>query len=152
MGHHLGHAKKLSQKLQRAIAETRTQYPDRALPLFQGKPAGGDSAYRSDDSNDVRPARKGEGNIATGTASTKRKYRRHPKVCFHGHPLKHAYSLTMTSLTSMPPNGRLQHMSSSRTVRTRPMSMPESRSPVSRNARGTEGTRAIIYGDCQGRR
>ncbi|PSN65557.1 hypothetical protein BS50DRAFT_589950 [Corynespora cassiicola Philippines] len=73
----LGHRR----KLQRAIAESRGQSSDRPLPFSIAKGASADGSYRSDDS---APESKGGQGVtsAAGTAgtSTKRKYRRHPKV------------------------------------------------------------------------
>lgn len=71
----------LDQKLQRAIAESRGQSADRPLPAALGKAASVDGAYRSgDDSGTEGKGKQGEGAAAGATTSTKRKYRRHPKV------------------------------------------------------------------------
>ncbi|KAF3006024.1 hypothetical protein E8E13_010662 [Curvularia kusanoi] len=75
----LGHRR----KLQRAIAESRGQSSDRPLIFAATRGGSAEGAYRSDDStNESRHKQApntGEGN--TGV-STKRKYRRHPKVSF----------------------------------------------------------------------
>ncbi|KAJ4380273.1 hypothetical protein N0V86_004583 [Didymella sp. IMI 355093] len=68
----LGHRR----KLQRAIAESRGQSSDRPLAIAPARGASAEGSYRSDDSANEAKA-KGEGNPGT---STKRKYRRHPKV------------------------------------------------------------------------
>ena len=68
------------QKLQRAIAESRGQPPDKALVADSRK---GSVADRSDDSGaeprDSSTRGTGHGSSAPGSG-TKRKYRRHPKV------------------------------------------------------------------------
>lgn len=77
----LGHRR----KLQRAIAETRGQFHERALNPIRGKASSVDGSYRSDESaSETKTAKKGESSaIAGGNTSTKRKYRRHPKPDEH---------------------------------------------------------------------
>ncbi|OCL08955.1 hypothetical protein AOQ84DRAFT_31351 [Glonium stellatum] len=77
----LGHRR----KLQRAIAETRGQFHERALNLVRGKASSVDESYRSDESaSETKPTKKGEAStVAGGSTSTKRKYRRHPKPDEH---------------------------------------------------------------------
>ncbi|KAF2185117.1 hypothetical protein K469DRAFT_779923 [Zopfia rhizophila CBS 207.26] len=80
----LGHRRTPPQKLQRAIAESRGQAPDRPLPTALGKATSIDGSYRSDDSAPESKGKPGEP-TTSGTAgtSTKRKYRRHPKPDEH---------------------------------------------------------------------
>ena len=68
------------QKLQRAIAESRGQSSDRPLTITPARGASVEGTYRSDDS--ATESKSKQGQIADGTVSTstKRKYRRHPKV------------------------------------------------------------------------
>lgn len=69
------------QKLQRAIAESRGQPPDKALVADSRK---GSVADRSDDSGaeprDASARGTGHGSSSAPGSGTKRKYRRHPKV------------------------------------------------------------------------
>jgi hypothetical protein len=73
------------QKLQRAIAESRGQPIERALVLEHGKVAAPDAGYQSDDSMAEVKESSGQATPAEQSnplsAGTKRKYRRHPKVC-----------------------------------------------------------------------
>jgi hypothetical protein len=77
-----------AQKLQRAIAESRGQPPDKALAADSRK---GSVADRSDDSGAEPRDSSARGGTGHGSSSapgsgTKRKYRRHPKVnstCTH---------------------------------------------------------------------
>jgi hypothetical protein len=70
------------QKLQRAIAEARGYSADRALP-GHGRKTSFDTSYRTDDSaaENADSRKPPSGAPATGSAGTKRKYRRHPKAC-----------------------------------------------------------------------
>jgi hypothetical protein len=77
----LGHRR----KLQRAIADSRGQPPERALQPESSKTLTGDGAYRSDDSGgETKESSGGRATPAAplnsaATGGTKRKYRRHPK-------------------------------------------------------------------------
>ncbi|KAF1945440.1 hypothetical protein EJ02DRAFT_44340 [Clathrospora elynae] len=73
----LGHRR----KLQRAIAESRGQSTDHPLPTGLVRPGSAGEIYRSDDSG---PESKNKpSTTGVGGASTKRKYRRHPKADDH---------------------------------------------------------------------
>ncbi|KAF2090840.1 hypothetical protein K490DRAFT_62167 [Saccharata proteae CBS 121410] len=76
----LGHRR----KLQRAIAETRGQLADHAVPSLQGAPSV-DGSYRSDESASEAKIlkRRDPSAVGAGGGSTKRKYRRHPKPDEH---------------------------------------------------------------------
>lgn len=71
----------IEQKLQRAIAEYRGQTADRRLPSTLYKVTSAEGSYRSDDSAAESTVKRAEPpTIGTTGTSTKRKYRRHPKV------------------------------------------------------------------------
>jgi hypothetical protein len=77
-------AKIVVQKLQRAIAESRGQTSDRPLPIALNRATSAEGSYRSGDESATEGKGKQHdvsttGATATGT-TTKRKYRRHPKV------------------------------------------------------------------------
>ncbi|KAF2003460.1 hypothetical protein P154DRAFT_573056 [Amniculicola lignicola CBS 123094] len=75
----LGHRR----KLQRAIAETRGTSHDRPLLLTLGNPTGVEGRS-GDDSATESKGKQGESSVAAdASASTKRKYRRHPKPDEH---------------------------------------------------------------------
>lgn len=80
--HHRHPDKNIFQKLQRAIAEARGYSAGRALP-GHGRKTSFDTSYRTDDSaaENADSRKPPSGTPATGSAGTKRKYRRHPKAC-----------------------------------------------------------------------
>jgi hypothetical protein len=70
-----------AQKLQRAIAEARGIAPDSAIPLH-ARTISVEAVTKGDESTtQIAETRKSAAPQPTATTGTKRKYRRHPKVC-----------------------------------------------------------------------